>query len=167
LFRTATTLFAASIPLIFLAIFFMLFSKSLLSMQTFGLGFVFGSDWDPVQNKYGALPFIYGTLVSSLIALVIAVPLGVGCAIYLSEISKSKSREHIATIIDMLAAIPSVVYGLWGIFILGPFLSGYVQPFLKYFFGFLPIFQGPEQGLSMMTGGVILAIMILPTITAV
>lgn len=167
IFKSATMLLAAAVPLLFFAILFMLIQKSWLSITTFGWGFVFGSSWNAVTNEYGALPFIYGTVISSLIALIIAVPLGLGCAVYLSEISNSRFKEYIATMVDMLAAIPSVVYGLWGIFVLGPWLAAYVQPFLGGFFGFIPVFQGPPQGLSMMTAGVILAIMILPTITSV
>ena len=143
-FRTVTLLFAASIPLLFFGIFTMLVSKSWLAVQTFGPGFLARSVWDPVRNEYGALPFIYGTIVSSLLALFIAVPLGLGCAIYLSEVSASRFKEYIATMVDLLAAIPSVVYGLWGIFILGPIF-----------------------GLSILHAGILLAIMILPTITAV
>ena len=143
-FRTITLLLAASIPLLFFGIFLMLLWESRLSLGTFGLGFFFRSVWDPIRNEYGILPFIYGTFVSSLLALVIAVPLGLGCAIYLSEVSTSKFKEWLATMVDLLAAIPSVVYGLWGIFVLGPI------------FGF-----------SLMNAGVLLAIMILPTITAV
>lgn len=151
----------------FAAIFIMLAQRSLPSVIAFGPDFLIRSVWDPVTDIYGALPFIYGTLMSSLLALLIAVPLGIGCAIYLSEVSKSRFKEYIATMVDMLAAIPSVVYGLWGIFVLGPFLANNIQPFLAKYFGFLPLFQGPPLGLSMMTGGVILAIMILPTITSV
>jgi phosphate transport system permease protein len=143
-FRMASMLFAFSIPLLFLGIFLMLVSKSWLSIQTFGPEFLFRSVWDPVHSQYGVLPFIYGTLVSSLLALLIAVPLGLGCAIYLSDVSRSKFKEYIATMVDLLAAIPSVVYGLWGIFVLGPIF-----------------------GLSMMSAGVLLAIMILPTITSI
>lgn len=167
IFKFVTMALAAAIPVIFFSILLMLIQKSWAAMSAFGWKFVFGSSWNAVTNEYGALPFIYGTVVSSLIALLIAVPLGLGCAIYLSEISNSKFKEYIATMVDMLAAIPSVVYGLWGIFVLGPWLVDYVQPFLGGVLGFLPIFQGPYQGLSMLTAGVILAIMILPTITSV
>ncbi|MFA5103633.1 MAG: phosphate ABC transporter permease subunit PstC [Candidatus Margulisiibacteriota bacterium] len=167
IFKSLTMLLASAVPFVFFSILFMLVQRSWFSMRTFGWNFVFGSSWNAVTNEYGALPFIYGTVISSIIALLIAVPLGLGCAIYLSEVSGSRFKEYIATMVDMLAAIPSVVYGLWGIFILGPFLVDYVQPFLGTIFGFLPVFQGPYQGLSMMTAGVILAIMILPTITSV
>ncbi|MCX5749241.1 MAG: phosphate ABC transporter permease subunit PstC [Candidatus Saganbacteria bacterium] len=167
IYRTIAVIFAAVIPVMSAAVFLMLAQKSIPSIIAFGPGFLVRSVWDPVAEIYGALPFIYGTLLSSFIALVIAVPLGLGCAVYLSEVSKSKFKEYIATMVDMLAAIPSVVYGLWGIFVLGPFLVQYIQPFLAKYFGFIPLFQGPPMGLSMMTGGVILAIMILPTITSV
>lgn len=167
LFKALTLVLAGAVPVLFFSILSMIVYKSLPAINAFGWGFVSGSSWNAVTNEYGALPFIYGTILSSLIALLIAVPLGLGCAIYLSEVSNSKFKEYIATMVDMLAAIPSVVYGLWGIFILGPWLVDYVQPFFGTFFGFLPLFQGPYQGLSMMTAGVILAIMILPTITSV
>jgi len=145
----------------------MLLWESGPSIKAFGFKFLVNSHWNPITDEYGALPYIYGTLASSLLALLIAVPLGLGCSIFLSEIYKSKFGGYISTMVDLLAAIPSVVYGLWGIFILGPFLSNYIQPFLGGYFGFLPIFQGPPMGLSLMTGGIILAIMILPTITSV
>ena len=167
IYKTIAVIFAAVIPVMSAAVFLMLAQKSVPSIIAFGPGFLVRSVWDPVTEIYGALPFIYGTLLSSFIALVIAVPIGLGCAIYLSEVSKSKFKEYIATMVDMLAAIPSVVYGLWGIFVLGPFLVQYIQPFLGKYLGFIPLFQGPPMGLSMMTGGVILAIMILPTITSV
>ena len=156
----------ASIPLLLLMLILLLLSKSWLSIEKFGLGFIFSSSWDPIAEQYGALPFIYGTIMSSLIALVIAVPLGLGCAVYLSEISKSAVKEYLSVLVEMLAAIPSVVYGLWGIFVLAPWIAGSVQPGLQAVFGFLPFFQGPFSGLSMLSGGVILAIMILPIITA-
>jgi len=144
IFQTTALVFAISIPFLFFGIFLMLMIKSWLSIEAFGWGFLFNSAWDPVRNAYGALPFIYGTFISSLLALLIAVPLGLGCAVYLSEVSRSKFKEYVATMVDLLAAIPSVVYGLWGIYVLGPIF-----------------------GLSMMSAGVLLAIMILPTITAI
>ncbi|HTY12770.1 MAG TPA: phosphate ABC transporter permease subunit PstC [Candidatus Omnitrophota bacterium] len=143
-FRGATLAAAGSIPLLFLLILLMLLYQSRLSLSAFGPGFFFNSAWDPVRNLYGALPFIYGTLVSSLLAIVFAAPLGIGCAIYLAEVTNSRFKEWIATMVDLLAAIPSVVFGLWGIFILGPIF-----------------------GLSLLNAGVLLAIMILPTITAI
>ncbi len=158
---------SAFTPAVLAAVFIMLVWMSWSSIAAFGAGFIFNSAWDPVNDSYGALPYIYGTVVSSLIALMIAVPLGIGTAVFLSEVSRSSLGGYIANMVDLLAAIPSVVYGLWGIFVLGPFLVDHVMPFLGKYLGFLPFFQGPQMGLSMMTGGLILAIMILPTITAV
>ncbi len=166
-FKLTTFLFAASIPLLLLSLILVLIIRSWPAIINYGWGFLVNTAWDPLNDKYGALPFIFGTTVSSLIALLIAVPLGLGCAIYLSEVTQSRFKEYIATMIDLLAAIPSVIYGLWGIFILGPWLVTYVQPFFKTTLGFLPIFQGPVSGLSMFSGGTILAIMILPIITSI
>jgi phosphate transport system permease protein len=166
-FKVLTFLFAASIPFLLAALIIVLIDQSRLSFHEFGWKFIIGTAWNPLSDNYGALPFIYGTLISSFIALIIAVPLGLGCAIYLSEISQSKFKEYIAVMVELLAAIPSVVYGLWGIFVLGPWVAGFIQPILRTTLGFLPIFQGPYSGLSMLTGGIILAIMILPTITAI
>ncbi len=166
-FKNITLLFALAIPLIFLAIVTILILNSWLSITKLGWGFLWGVKWDPLNDVYGALPFIYGTLMTSLIALLIAVPLGLGCSTYLTEVLHSNFREYIATLIELLAAIPSVIYGLWGIFVLGPWLANSVEPFLKVTLGFIPFFQGPTSGLSMLSGGVILAIMILPTITSI
>lgn len=166
-FKRLTFWLAASIPLLLFAIILVLINKSSPAFVEYGWGFIFGTDWNPLLDRYGALPFIYGTLISSLIALIIAVPLGLGCAIFLTEVSQSKYKEYIAMMVELLVAIPSVVYGLWGIFILGPWVAGFVQPFFKATLGWLPIFQGPVSGPSLLTGGIILAIMILPTITAI
>jgi phosphate transport system permease protein len=144
-----------------------LVAESLPAIRRFGWSFVVGTDWDPVAESFGALPFIYGTLVSSLLALVIAVPLGVGAAIFLAELSPFALRGPVAFFIELLAAIPSVVYGLWGIFVLAPLLRGYVQPFLGTTLGVLPLFQGPPYGVGMLAAGIILAIMVVPFITTV
>ncbi|MBI5400476.1 phosphate ABC transporter permease subunit PstC [Candidatus Saganbacteria bacterium] len=166
-FRTITFLFALSIPVLLLLLVIILLGQAMPSISHSGVGFIFSSSWDPVKELFGALPYIYGTLISSLIALIIAVPLGLGAALYLAEVSRSKFKEYLAVMIELLAAIPSIIYGLWGIFVLGPWLANYVQPALRSVLGFLPIFQGPASGLSMFSGGVILAIMILPTIAAI
>lgn len=137
------------------------------SFQKFGFGFITSSEWDPVLDKYGALPFIYGTLVSSLIALLIAVPFGIGSAIYLAEYAPVWVRTTLSFLIELLAAIPSVVYGLWGIFTLVPWCRNFVQPFLNKYLGFLPIFQGSMYGIGMLAAGFILAIMALPYICVV
>lgn len=140
---------------------------ALPSIKKFGWRFLFTSTWDPVAEVFGALPFIYGTLVSSLLALLIAVPLGLGAAVYLAELAPLSIRLPIAFLIELLAAIPSVVYGLWGIFVLAPWLRAWVQPALGASLGFLPLFQGPPYGVGMLAAGVILSIMIVPFITAV
>ena len=137
------------------------------ALRAFGWRFVVGTNWDPVAESFGALPFIYGTLVSSLLALIIAVPLGIGAAIFLAELAPFWARNPIAFLIELLAAIPSVVYGLWGIFVLAPFLRVWLQPFLGATLGFLPLFQGPPYGVGMLAAGIILAIMVVPFIATV
>ena len=133
----------------------------------FGLAFLYQSHWDPVTGKFGALPFVYGTIVSSILALLIAVPLSLGAAIFLAELAPGWIRPPIAFLIEMLAAVPSVVYGLWGIFVLVPWLRDWVQPALGRWLGFLPLFQGPPYGIGMLAAGMILAIMVVPYITSV
>src|SRR5262249_53840216 len=123
--------------------------------------------WDTVGGSFRALPFIYGTLVSSALALLIAIPLSLGAAIYLAELAPSWIRSPIAFLVEMLAAVPSVVYGLWAIFVLVPWLRDWVQPALGRWLGFLPLFQGPPYGVGMLAAGLILSIMILPFITSV
>jgi len=137
------------------------------AIRAFGVRFLYTSSWDPVRDEFGALPFIYGTLVSSLLALVPAVPLGLGAAVFLSELAPRWARGPVSFLIEILAAIPSVVYGLWGIFVLAPWLRVWVQPMLGRTLGFLPLFQGPPYGVGMLAAGIILAIMVVPFITAV
>lgn len=141
--------------------------NSMLSIREFGFSFLWGRNWDPVKGEFGALPFIYGTVVSSVIALVIAVPLSLGVAIFLVEQAPARLARPIAFLVELLAAIPSVVYGLWGIFVLAPVMREYVEPPLQRWLGFLPLFQGTITGIGLFTGGVILAIMITPIISAV
>jgi phosphate transport system permease protein len=140
---------------------------SLHSIQEFGFGFVTGTVWDPVREQFGALPFVFGTVVSSLLALLIAVPISIGVAVYLAEFASDSVRRPLGFLVELLAAIPSVVYGLWGIFLLTPWLRETVQPALQKVFGFLPFFAGTPRGFGMFAGGLILAIMILPTIASV
>ena len=140
---------------------------SSLAIEKFGFRFLTTSTWDPVAEQFGALPFIYGTLVSSLIALLIAVPLSIATAVYLTELAPLWIRQPIVSLIEMLAAIPSVILGLWGIFVLIPWLRQYPFPLLKKLFGWTPFFTGPIYGTSMLAGGIIIAIMILPIITSV
>src|SRR4029079_5056512 len=141
--------------------------KSRLSIRQFGFGFISGTDWDPVRSQFGALAFIYGTIMSSLIAIVISVPLSLGIAIFLVEQAPPFLSRPITFLVELLAAIPSVVYGLWGIFVLAPFLREHVEPPLGRWFGWLPLFKGPITGIGLLTGGVILAIMVTPIISAV
>ncbi|HEU4982483.1 MAG TPA: phosphate ABC transporter permease subunit PstC [Acidobacteriaceae bacterium] len=143
-----------------------LVAGSRLTLTKFGLHFFFGTAWDPVNGHYGALPFIYGTLVSSLIALIIAVPLSIGLAIFLTEMCPKPLRAPLSFLTELLAAIPSVVYGLWAIFVLAPILRDHVNPVLIHFFGWTGLFAKPNFGIGMLAAGVILAIMILPIISS-
>jgi phosphate transport system permease protein len=166
-FRRLTALVAGSVIVLLVWMAYEMGVASKLSLVHFGLGFITSTDWDPVRDKYGGLPFIYGTVVSSLVALVIAVPISLGIAIYLSELANPKLRTPMGFMVELLAAVPSVVYGLWGIFALCPWLRESVEPLLAKVLGFLPLFQGPHQGFGMLAGGIILAIMITPTISSV
>src|SRR5580765_4215281 len=138
-----------------------------LSWHAFGFKFFATSEWDPVNEQFGALPFIYGTLVSSLVALVIAVPLSVGVAVFTTEMCPKMLRNPLSFFVELLAAIPSVIYGLWAIFVLVPLLSGYVQPFLAKTMGWTGLFSGPPYGIGMLAAGIILAIMIIPIISSI
>ena len=140
---------------------------SMPSIRAFGWHFVVSTDWDPVNDSFGALPFIYGTLVSSAVALLIAVPLSLGVALCLSEMAPIWLSQRLGFMVQLLAAIPSVVYGLWAVFVLGPWLRDHVEPGLGATLGFLPIFQGPRVSVSMLCAGVVLAIMVIPYIAAV
>ena len=141
--------------------------SSRLAIERFGAGFLTRTVWDPVRADFGAWPFIYGTVVSSLIALVIAVPVSLGLAIFLADLAPHRVRRPLGFLVELLAAIPSVVYGFWGIFVLVPWLRESIQPFLIERLGFLPFFEGPPLGFGMLAAGVILAIMIVPTITSI
>jgi phosphate transport system permease protein len=140
---------------------------STASIEKFGLGFIVSTDWDPANDRYGALPFIYGTIISSALALLIAVPLSLGTALYLSETAPEWLSRRIGFLVELLAAIPSVVYGLWGIFVLGPWLRDHVEPLLGRSLGFLPLFRGSQVSVSMLCAGVLLAIMVLPYVASV
>lgn len=167
IFRAILVAAASLILLIVGAIIVMMTSKSLPTIQEFGFGFLTSSEWNPSAGKYGALPFIYGTIVSSVIAILISVPISLGVAIFLTEQASSRAARPVAFLVELLAAIPSVVYGLWGIFVLAPFIREYLGWFLQTYLGFIPLFQGRLTGIGMLTGGIILAIMITPIITAV
>ena len=166
-FKKATAVLALSVVALTLFLAYGMAAHAMLSIQKFGWHFLFTSTWDPVKEIFGALPFIYGTIVSSLLALLIAVPVSLGVAIYLAELAPQFIREPLSFLIELLAAIPSVVYGLWGIFVLAPFLRQTVQPFLSKYLGFLPLFKGEFYGVGMFTAGIILSIMIIPTISSV
>jgi phosphate transport system permease protein len=140
---------------------------SQLSWHTFGWKFFGQSDWNPVEEQFGALPFIYGTVVSSILSLVIAVPLAVGVAVFITEMCPVWLRSPLSFTTELLAAIPSVIYGLWAIFILVPLLRTYVQPFLAKTLGWTGLFSGPPYGIGMLAAGVILAIMIIPIISSI
>ena len=167
IFRTLLIIAAAIIPIVVVGMILMMVLNSLPTLEGFGLGFLTGREWKPAERIFGALPFIYGTIVSSLIGLVIAVPISLGIAIFLVEQASKKVATPIAFMVELLAAIPSVVYGLWGIFVLAPFVRDYLGAFLAEYLGFLPFFQGRLTGIGMLTGGLILALMITPIVTAV
>jgi phosphate transport system permease protein len=165
-FRWLMVASALSIFAIVALIAFELVTRSELTLKKFGISFFFGSAWNPITNDYGALPFIYGTLVSSAVALVIAVPLAIGVAIFLTEMCPRVLRGPLAFLTELLAAIPSVVYGLWAIFVLVPILRVDVNPLLAKYLGWTTLFSGPNYGIGMLAAGVILAIMILPIISS-
>src|SRR3982751_5203592 len=159
IFRAVLTLAALLMPVLLAFLVYELWSGARPAASRYGLDFITTSTWDPVAEEFGALPLIFGTLVSSLVALLIAVPLSLGVAIYLTEFAPRVVRQPVAFLIGLLAAIPSVVYGLWGIFVLVPALRTSAFPLLRKLFGFLPFFQGPIYGPSMLAAGIILAIM--------
>jgi len=158
---------ASLVFLVVVAMIVALAYESRVSISQFGFGFLSGTNWDPVRGEFGALAFVYGTVVSSLIALLIAVPLSLGIAIFLVEQAPRQLARPLAFVVELLAAIPSVVYGLWGIFVLAPFLRVHVEPPLQRWFGWLPLFTGSITGIGLLTGGIILAIMVTPIVSAV
>ncbi len=167
-FEWLTLLMALSVFVLIVLIGYELAQGSRLALQKFGWHFLVNSNWDPVNEQFGALPFIFGTLVSSLIALVIAVPISIATAVYLTELAPLWLRQPLIMFIELLAAVPSVILGLWGIFVMVPWLREHLFPWLQKLFGFLPLFQGPTNiGFSMLAGGIIVAIMVVPIITSV
>ena len=167
IFQGSTTFFAF---LVFALVFLMayeMFRGSALSIDKFGWSFLARTIWDPVQEEYGALVFIFGTVVSSMLALVIALPLSVGVAVFLSELAPRWLEKPVSFLIELLAAIPSIVYGLWGVFVLVPWLRVSVEPFLSKSLKSLPLFSGAPYGFGMLAAGIILSIMILPIITSI
>jgi phosphate transport system permease protein len=171
IFRNLTRFFALLVFSLLAAILVSLLIGSSLSLQKFGLSFLWTENWDPVQEEFGALVPIYGTLVTSAIALAIAIPASFGISIFLTEISPVWLRRPLGTAIEMLAAIPSIIYGMWGLFVFAPLFQEYAQPFLKQTLGQMPgvgvLFSGPPMGIGMLSAGIILAVMVIPFITAV
>ncbi|HEY4272455.1 MAG TPA: phosphate ABC transporter permease subunit PstC [Candidatus Udaeobacter sp.] len=166
-FEWLTFAMAMAVVALVILISWQLWRGSSQAVQKFGFHFLVTSTWDPVAEQFGALPFIYGTLVSSALALLIAVPLSIATAAYLTELAPLWIRQPLVSLIEMLAAIPSVILGLWGIFVMVPWLRDYPVPVLKRFLGWTPLFSGAMYGPSMLAGGIIIAIMILPIITSV
>lgn len=166
IFKTLTSFFAAMVLLLIVLMAYEMYVTSSPSIQKFGWGFLTSSNWDPVMDEYGALPFIYGTVVSSLLALLIALPLGIGIAIFLSELAPRWIERPISFLVELLAGIPSIVYGLWGFFVMVPWIRTTVEPFLSKYLGSIPLFVGAPYGVGMLAAGMILSIMILPIISA-
>jgi phosphate transport system permease protein len=167
IFQWVMTLCGVAVLGVLFVIVYELMSRSRLSWHAFGFSFFKNSDWDPVNEQFGALPFIYGTIVSSLVALVIAVPLSIGVAVFTTEMCPKALRGPLSFFVELLAAIPSVIYGLWAIFVLVPLMSGYVEPFLAKTLGWTGLFDGPAYGIGMLSAGIILAIMIVPIISSI
>jgi phosphate transport system permease protein len=167
IFKALLLLAASTIPLLLGALVVELTRGAWPAIERFGPGFVFDSGWDPVAGRFGAWPAVFGTLLTSFLALLLAVPLALGVAIYLTEFAPMRIRRPIATVIELLAAIPSVVYGLWGIFVLIPFLREWVYPALQAWLGWLPFFAGPVYGPSVLSASLILTVMIVPFIMSV
>jgi len=167
IFKSAITSCGLAVLGVLVLIVYELVARSSLSWHAFGFHFFATSDWDPVNEKFGALPFIFGTIVSSILALIIAIPLAVGVAVFTTEMCPKKLRGPLSFFVELLAAIPSVIYGLWAIFVLVPLMSGYVEPFLAKTLGWTGMFEGPTYGIGMLAAGIILAIMIIPIISSI
>ncbi len=167
LFKWLTAACASLVLIVLLGIFIELVRSSHLSIARFGLRFLVSQSWNPVTENFGALSSMFGTLVSTAIAMLLAVPLSLIIALFLVELAPAWVSRVIGGAIELLAAIPSIIYGMWGLFVFAPFMAKYVQPSLGKAFGWLPLFQGPPMGIGMLTAGIILALMILPFISAV
>jgi len=167
IFTWLTVAAALVVPSIIVAIFWELLTLSWPALQKFGWRFFITEVWNPVTQEFGAASSIYGTVMSTIIAMVLAVPMSIVIALFLVELAPPTVSKVVGNLIELLAAIPSIIYGMWGLFILAPFMARYVQPFLGKYFGFLPLFSGPPMGIGMLTAGIILAFMILPFITAI
>ncbi len=166
-FRAILTAFGLAVIVLVAAIAYSLTGAAMPAIQRFGPAFLWTSRWDPVHNIFGALPFVFGTVASSLLALIIAVPISLAVAIYLVEIAPPQTTIALSFIIELLAAVPSVILGLWGIFVLAPWVRTVVEPGLSAVLGWLPLFSGPAYGVGLLAAGIILAIMIIPIISSV
>ena len=170
-FRWLTAVCALVLPLIMIAIGLALAFYSIPALRKFGLGFFISQEWNPVTQQFGALSSIYGTLVSTVIAMLLAVPLSLAIALLLVELAPPRISRVVGTMIELLAAIPSIIYGMWGMFIFAPLMARYVQPWLHTYLGWIPgiglLFQGPPMGLGMLTAGIILGFMVLPFTCAI
>ena len=165
--RIVTFIFAMTVVLLTLLLVYELWVNSALPRHKFGLNFFTTSVWDPIEEQFGALPFIYGTIVTSALALLIAVPLGIGAAIFLAELAPQRISDTLQFFIDLLAAVPSVIYGVLGVFIVVPLMRTVIYPLINKPLGFLPIFKGPSYGVGFLTAGIVLAIMVIPYIISV
>lgn len=167
LFQFLTRFSGSFILILLCTMLFALAWEAWPSIQKFGIGFLFSTEWDPVRGNFGALTTIVGTVLSTAIAMIIAVPLAIGVAIFLTELAPFSLRPIFGTAIELLAAIPSIIYGMWGLFSLAPILADHVQPWITERFGFIPLFDGPPMGVGMFTAGLVLSIMILPFMASV
>ena len=170
-FKTLTQIAAVTVLVLLAGVMLSLVHGSLPAWKAFGFEFFTSQSWNPVTEKFGAAPAIYGTLLTSFIAMLIGVPVSLGIAVFLTEICPERLRRTIGTAIELLAGIPSIIYGIWGLFVFAPFFQTYLQPFLIEAFGNVPVlnqlFAGPPYGIGMLTAGLILAIMVLPFITSI
>ncbi len=167
LFKNLTLIFAIVVFSLVFVMAFEMYKGSKLSIDKFGWGFLWTSVWDPVKGDFGALPYVFGTVMSSVVALVIALPLSIGVAMFLAELAPRWLERPVSFMVELLAAIPSIVYGLWGMFVLVPFMRRIISPFVIHYLGKIPLFTGAPYGFGMLTAGIILAIMILPIITSI
>jgi phosphate transport system permease protein len=167
LFRGLTKACALLVPAIILAIGLDLVITAAPAFQRFGSGFLVSQEWNPVTQEFGAASSVYGTLVSTLIAMAIALPLSLAIALFLVELAPPRVSRTVGTLIELLAAIPSIIYGMWGLFVFAPVMSSHIQPLLGQYLGFLPLFSGPPLGIGMLSAGIILAIMVLPFMSAI
>jgi phosphate transport system permease protein len=166
-FRWLSLACSLLVPLVMLAIGLQLLQSSWPALRQFGWRFFFSQEWNPVLQEFGAASSIYGTLVSTLIAMCIAVPLSLAIALFLVELAPPKVSRTVGSLIELLAAVPSIIFGMWGLFVFAPFMANHIQPLMGRTLGFLPLFQGPPLGIGMLTAGIILAFMVLPFISAI